>query len=53
MPVPKLLTPRKRSRASAYAATVPMTTEIPVARMVTIRLFLVHVRNSVSQSSLL
>ena len=31
---------------------VPMTTEIAVARMVTIRLFFVQVRNSVSQMSL-
>src|SRR4029077_6346460 len=52
IPVPKAPTPKNRIRASAEAAMVPMTTEIAVARMVTIRLFLVQVRNSVSQMSL-
>src|SRR5437588_13051618 len=51
MPVPKLFTPRNCRRESAYAAIVAMTTETLVASTVTIRLFFVHVRNSVSQSS--
>src|SRR3970040_2049357 len=53
MPVPKLAGPKKFSRASAYAATVPRTSESVVASSVTSRLFMVQVRNADSQRSLL
>ncbi len=52
MPVPKAPTAMNRRRARAYAATVPITSEAPVASTVTRRLFLIQVRNSVSQMSL-
>src|SRR5262245_50732255 len=51
MPVPKLFTPKNLSRESAYAAMVPMITDAVVASAVTIRLFFVQVRNSVSHKS--
>src|SRR5215510_14057507 len=51
MPVPKPPTPKNLRRASAYAATVPMTSENPVASAVTRRLFFVQVRNAVSHKS--
>ena len=41
--VPRLATPKNFSRASAYAATVPMTSETNVDSTVTSRLFFVHV----------
>jgi hypothetical protein len=52
IPVPNPPTAKNRSRARAYAAMVPITSEAPVARIVTSRLFLVHVRNAVSHRSL-
>src|SRR5713226_947550 len=51
IPVPKPPTAKNRSRASAYAATVPMTSDAPVESRVTSRLFWVHVRKAVSQRS--
>src|SRR3970282_1469283 len=53
MPVPKPAAPKKLSRPSAYAATVPRTSESVVASTVTSRLFMVQVRNADSQRSLL
>src|SRR5213593_2181235 len=51
MPVPKLATAKNFNRASAYAAMVPMTSDSPVARNVTSRLFFVQVKNGVSHRS--
>src|SRR5678815_5832888 len=52
MPVPNAATPKNLRRAIAYAAMVPMATEMTVDSAVTRRLFLVQMRNSVSRMSL-
>src|SRR5713101_4458982 len=45
--VPNELTPRKRSRARLYPASVAITSEADVATTLMMRLFFIHVQNSV------
>ena len=49
--VPNDPTAKNLRRASAYAATVPMTSDSVVDSNVTRRLFFIHVKNGVSQRS--